>query len=118
VTARVVIEDTGFGLRAAILVEERLVEVRDVDRDDPAVTGALFVGRVTSVDARLNAAFIDCGLPQPALLVAKDARAAAASIERLPIRQLVHEGQRLVLQGVREAGGTDKQDLGYCVSAE
>jgi ribonuclease G len=105
VTARVVIEDTGFGLRAAILVEERLVEVRDVDRDDPAVTGALFVGRVTSVDARLNAAFIDCGLPQPALLVAKDARAAAASIERLPIRQLVHEGQRLVLQGVREAAG-------------
>src|SRR3954447_8449781 len=70
-----------------------------------AATGALFVGRVTSVDAKLNAAFIDCGLPQPALLVAKDARAAAGSIERLPIRQLVHEGQRLVLQGVREAAG-------------
>ncbi|MFL5336352.1 MAG: ribonuclease E/G [Geminicoccaceae bacterium] len=104
-TARVVIEDTGFGLRAAILVDERLVEVRDSDREDPAATGALFVGRVTSVDAKLNAAFIDCGLPQPALLVAKDARAAAGSIERLPIRQLVQEGQRIVLQGVREAAG-------------
>ena len=46
VTTRVVIEDTGFGVRAAMLVDDRLVEVRDADRDDPAVTGALFVGRV------------------------------------------------------------------------
>ena len=104
-TTRVVVEDTGFGIRAAILVDDRLVEIRDADRDDPAVTGALFAGRVTSVDAKLNAAFVDCGLPRPALLVGKDARAAAGSAERLPIRQLVQEGQRLILQGVREAAG-------------
>ena len=104
-TIRVVLEDTGFGIRAAILVDDRLVEIRDVDRDDPAVTGAMFAGRVTAVDVKLNAAFVDCGLPRPALLVAKDARAAAGSAERLPVRQLVQEGRRLVVQGVREAAG-------------
>ena len=41
---------------------------------------------------KLNAAFLDCGLPRPALLVAKDARAAAGIAERLPIRQLVQRG--------------------------
>ena len=60
------------------------------------------VWTVTAVDAKLNAAFIDCGLARPGLLVAKDARAAAGSSERRPIRELVHEGQRLLVQGVRE----------------
>jgi ribonuclease G len=113
-TTRVVLEDTGFGVRAAVLVEDRLVEIRDSDRDDLPVTGALFVARVTAVDPKLNAAFVDCGLPQPALLVAKDARAAAGIAERLPIRQLLHEGQRLIVQGVREAAG----DKGARVTAD
>jgi ribonuclease G len=105
VTARVVLEDTGFGVRAAVLADGRLIEVRDSDHHDPAVTEALFAGRVTAVDPKLNAAFVECGLDRPALLVAKDARAAAGRSERLPIRQLVHEGQRLAVQGVREAAG-------------
>ena len=85
-TTRIVLEETGFGIRAAVLVDDRLIEIRDSDRDDPPVTEALFAARVTAVDTKLNAAFLDCGLPQPALLVAKDARAAAGIAERLPIR--------------------------------
>ena len=104
-SVRVVLEETGFGVRAAVLVDDRLVEIRDSDRDDPAVSEALFTARVTAVDAKLNAAFLDCGLDKPALLVAKDARAAAGRAARLPIRQLVHEGGRLIVQGVREAAG-------------
>lgn len=104
-TVRIVLEETGFGVRAAVLVDDRLVEVRDSDRNDPAVSEALFAARVTAVDAKLNAAFLDCGTAQPALLVAKDARAAAGRAARLPIRQLVHEGDRLIVQGVREAAG-------------
>ena len=98
----VVLEETGFGIRAAVLLEGRLIEIRDGDRDDLRVTDALFAARVTSVDTKLNAAFIDCGLSRPGLLVAKDARAAVGSSERRPIRELVHEGQRLLVQGVRE----------------
>ena len=102
---RVVLEETGFGVRAAVLADGRLIEVRDSDRDDPAVSEALFTARVTAVDVKLNAAFLDCGLPQPALMVAKDARAHAGLSARLPIRQLAREGDRLIVQGVREAAG-------------
>ena len=104
-SVRIVLEETGFGIRAAVLIDDRLVEIRDVDRDDPAVSEALFAARVTAVDVKLNAAFLDCGLERPALLVAKDARAAAGQSARLPIRQLVREGERLLVQGVREAAG-------------
>lgn len=102
-TVNIVLEETGFGVRAAVLGEGRLLELRDVDRDDPRVTDALFLARVTAVDNKLNAAFLDCGLPRPGLLVAKDARAARGVNERRPIRDLVQEGQRLVVQGLREA---------------
>ena len=104
-TTSVVLEDTGFGVRAAVLDDERrLIEVRDADRDDPRVTDALFAARVAAVDPKLNAAFVDCGLPRPALLVAKDARAVAGGGERRPIRELVREGQRLDRPGPARAG--------------
>ena len=116
-SVRIVIEETGFGIRAAMLIDDRLVEIRDQDRGDPAVTEALFAARVGAVDPKLNAAFIECGLPQPALLVAKDARAAAGVAERLPIRQLLREGQRLVREGLGllQAGCRDSssQAAGY-----
>lgn len=105
-TTRIVLEETGFGIRAAVLdLEDRLIEVRDADRDDPRVTDALFVARVRAVDPKLNAAFLDCGLPQPGLIVAKDARAAAGAPERRPVKELLREGQKLVVQGLREAAG-------------
>ena len=99
------LEETGFGIRAAVLLDDRLTEIRERDRHDPAVTDGLFAARVTAVDPKLNAAFVDCGLPQPAMLVAKDARAVAGVAERLPIRQLLHEGQRLIVQGLRDVAG-------------
>ena len=101
--SRVVLEDTGFGLRAGIVEEERLVEVRTLDQDDAGVADALFVARVTRVEPRLNAAFLDCGLGEPVFLAAKDARAAARAQGRPPIRELVREGQSLIVQGLREA---------------
>lgn len=109
-SARVVIEDTGFGLRAALLEDERLVEVRDQDHGDERrrVTDELFLARVSAVDARLNAAFLDCGLSEPGFLAAKDARAAAGGGGRRPIRELLREGQKLVVQGLREAAADDK----------
>ncbi len=108
---RVVIEDTGFGLRAAVLEDEdRLVELRDQDHVDDRrrVTDELFLARVSAVDAKLNAAFLDCGLPEPGFVAAKDARAAAGGGGRRPIRELLREGQKLIVQGLREAAADDK----------
>jgi Rne/Rng family ribonuclease len=99
---RLVIEATGFGLRGAVLDGERLVEILDADTHGDAVTDTLFAGRVDKVDKPLAAAFVDIGLPERAFLTAKDARAAAGAADRLPVDRLLHEGQRLIVQGVRE----------------
>ncbi len=102
-TVRLVVEDVGFGLRAAVLEDGRLVELRDQDLGGTQVTDELFLARVGTVEPKLNAAFLDCGLATPAFIAAKDARAVAGGGGRRPIRELLREGQRLVVQGLREA---------------
>lgn len=102
-TVRAVLDDTGFGLRAAVLDGERLLELRDQDAAGERVTDEVFLARVSGVEPRLNAAFLDCGLPEQGFVTAKDARAAAGVPERQPIRTLLREGQRILVQGLREA---------------
>lgn len=113
--SRLVVESTGFGVRGALLAGERLIEVADVDAHGAQIADRLFLGRVSAVDRTLNAAFIDIGLAQPALLAAKDARFAKGVRERAPIAKLVREGERLIVQGVREPvedkGGRVTTDL-------
>lgn len=102
---RLVVEPTGFGVRGAVLDGCRVVELVDADALGEHVTDALFVGQVRSVNSRLNAAFVDIGMGEPAFLNAKDARRLVGAEERLPIGRLVQEGQRLVVQGLREGEG-------------
>jgi Rne/Rng family ribonuclease len=102
---RLVVEATGFGVRGALLEDHELVEVIDADEHGAAVTDALFAARVTSIDQRLNAAFLDIGTGIPAFLNAKDARHARAVAEKLPVSRLVQEGASLIVQGVREGEG-------------
>jgi ribonuclease G len=104
-SARLVIESTGFGVRGGLVRDGRLAELVDVDDGGEAVTERLFRARVRSVDAKLNAAFLDIGQPVDALLNAKDARFATGDLERRPITRLVREGQILLVQGVREGEG-------------
>ncbi|MDF1586618.1 ribonuclease E/G [Marinimicrococcus flavescens] len=99
---RLVIEHTGFGVRGAVLEERDLLELIDADALGDWVTDALFVGRADAVDVKLNAAFLDCGLAQHAFLGAKDARHLAGEYEKRPIGRFVRQGDRVVVQGMRE----------------
>ncbi len=101
-TRSLVIESTGFGLRGALLDDGKLIEILDVDTHGDAVTDTLFAARVEKVDKPLAAAFVEIGLPERAFLAAKDARAVAGVEDRLPVDKLVREGQKLIVQGVRE----------------
>ncbi|MEO1018658.1 MAG: ribonuclease E/G [Pseudomonadota bacterium] len=98
-----VVEDTGFGVRGAVLDDGRLIDLIDVDRGGSDVTDRLFRVRVDHIDTRLNAAFLDYGGAERGFLAAKDARYVAGVVERRPINKLVQEGQWLIVQGVREA---------------
>ncbi len=101
-TSRMVIEPTAFGVRGAISMADVLVDVIEVDEGGQGVTDRFFCARVVRVDTRLNAAFLDLGTDEVGFIAAKDARYGAGVIERRPINKLVHEGQYIIVQGVRD----------------
>lgn len=113
-SGRVVVERGALTMTAALMDGARLVDIEMVDLLRPAVTDALFVGRVERVDRQLDAAFLDLGEDGTAFLGARDARPLREHHERLPIGQLVQEGQRLLVQGLREPLG----DKGPRVTAD
>ncbi len=101
-TAELVFEPGAFGVLAALLENGRLVELHEAE-EGSAPTDRLFLARVTRVEPKLNAAFLDFGEGRDGYLTAKDARFAAGTTEKLPISRLVREGQLLIVQGMREA---------------
>ncbi len=101
-TAELVFEPGAFGIRAALLENGRLVELHEAE-EGGSLTDRLFLARVTRVEPKLNAAFLDFGEGSDGYLTAKDARFAAGTAEKLPISRLVREGQLLIVQGMREA---------------
>ncbi|MBX6366791.1 MAG: ribonuclease E/G [Rhodospirillales bacterium] len=76
--------------RAALLEGEEIVELR-IERAAAARAGEVCLGRVVAVLPGMSAALLDIGAERPALLERKHALAP------------FHEGQRLVVQVVREA---------------
>jgi Rne/Rng family ribonuclease len=113
-TVRAVIEDVGTGWRAAVVQDGRLVALLDEEPTATKVTDAFFLARVGTVEPRLDGAFLDCGLEMDGLLLAKDARVLAQAPGRHPIRALLKEGQRVLVQGLREPEG----DKGARVTAD
>ena len=100
-----VVETTPFGATLALLEDGRLIEVDVADRGAETVRGQVFLGRVRAIDARLEAAFVDCGLERPAWLSARDATFASGSARGIPIDRQLHEGQTVLVQGSREPQG-------------
>jgi Rne/Rng family ribonuclease len=111
---RVVVERGALSMAAALMDGPRLVDLEVVDLRQPPVTDTLFAARVERVDPQLNAAFLDLGEAGSAFLGARDARPVTGTAERLPISRLVREGQKLLVQGLREPIG----DKGPRVTAD
>jgi len=70
---RVVIDGHPGEVRAAVLADEHLADVLVERADTPNPVGARYLGRVTAFDHGMQAAFVDIGLDQPALLPRKRA---------------------------------------------
>lgn len=102
-TREAAVEPGAFGPRAGVLADGRLVLFLDPPLPGEAVTDALFLARVTRVEPRMNAAFLDLGGGLEGFATAKDLRRGAGAERPLPVERLVREGQRLIVQGVREA---------------
>jgi Rne/Rng family ribonuclease len=99
-----VVDRTSRGVRIGLLEDDRLIEV-DVADQDPAGIGAICLGRVRTVARDLDGAFVDCGLGADAFLGARDARALSGATRSARIGEQVGEGQAVLVQIRRQAGG-------------
>lgn len=113
-TTRLVLERRGASLLAARLEDDRLIEVHaEIERPE-RIVDRLLVARVVRVEPKLQAAFLDIGHGRSVFLNAKDARFLPGVGPSTPIERAVHEGERLIVQGLREATG----DKGARVTAD
>ena len=98
------IEAGPFQTRIALIEDGRLVQLDIADPDDAGpLLGTVWLGRVTRVLPAIQAAFVEVGLARAGFLAAADARGLKAGETR--IERLVHEGQAVPVQAVKEPIG-------------
>ena len=91
--------------RVAIVEDGRLVEVFIERQGEGTRVGDIFLGRVARVMGGIEAAFVDIGLARAGFLAARDVRRANGEASPPPIGRLVHEGQRLIVQAIKDPIG-------------
>ena len=112
--------------RAALLDNDRVVELVVERPDSLKVVGNIYRGKIVSILPGLQAAFVDIGLSKAAFLHASDVDPSLlldegdASLERyteqnnnkrkrivrIPIEKVLEEGQEIVVQVIKEPIGT------------
>lgn len=98
------IETGPFQTRIALIEDGRLAQLDFADPDDAGpLLGTVWLGRVTRVLPAIQAAFVEVGLARAGFLAAADARGLKPGETR--IERLVHEGQALAVQAVKEPVG-------------
>lgn len=112
--------NSGFGeTRAAIVENGRLVELYTERETHQRVAGNIYKGRVENVLPGMQAAFVNIGLERNAFLYVDDALSykgdierdeepdeAAKSRQRRSIREILKEGQEIVVQVAKEPIGS------------
>jgi len=96
-----------FETRVALIQNHALAEVH-LQRSGPySLTGNIYKGRVERILPGMQAAFVNIGLGRPGFLHARDIDAPKISVaepdpEQPDIRDLVHEGQSLLVQVAKD----------------
>ncbi len=115
--------------RAAVVEDGRLAELSLEIEDRRRRQGDIYLGRVTRVEAAVEAAFVDIGAEKPGFLHASDVMplyaddpADLTAFEARPrgpgarIGDLLREGSRVLVQVVRDAMGTKGPSLTTYIS--
>ncbi|MBS4537166.1 Rne/Rng family ribonuclease [Clostridium sp. D2Q-11] len=107
-----IIIDVGlYENRVAIIEENELVEIFHERKEDKKIQGNVYKGRVVNVLPGMQAAFINIGLEKNAFLYVRDAVPKSMlnqniDIKSLSIKDLVKQGQELIVQVIKEPYGT------------
>ena len=97
-----------FETRAALLQGGTLQELHIARASGYSYTGNIYLGRVVRLIPGMQAAFVDVGLERPGFLhirsiVPRASTRDLADVQPLPdIRDLVHEGQRMLVQAIKD----------------
>ncbi|MFZ5969536.1 MAG: Rne/Rng family ribonuclease [Bacillota bacterium] len=98
--------------RVALLEDRELVEIYCERESSRRTVGNIYKGRVTNVLPGMQAAFIDIGFEKNAFLYVKDAvpvemaNSEAFSLKNISIRDVVKNGQEIIVQVIKEPIGT------------
>lgn len=103
--------------RIALLEDNKLVEIHVERRGKERLVGNIYKGRVANVLPGMQAAFVDIGLERNAFLYAGDILADTSDFEfeqtdeypnlnQKSIEEMVQEGQEIMVQVLKQPGGT------------
>ncbi|MEE1200946.1 MAG: Rne/Rng family ribonuclease [Christensenellales bacterium] len=99
--------------RLAVLEDNRLSELYYDRPDCEQLTGNIYLGRVQNILPGMNAAFVDIGLEKNAFLYAGDVPSNVRGepefsdeIKNISIQHLLRPGQELLVQVIKEPGGS------------
>jgi ribonuclease G len=108
-SAEILINVAPYEVRAAVVEEGALQEILIERASHHGLLGNIYKGRVTRVLPGMQAAFLEIGLERTAFLHTSDIylpRDAEGETPEVPIRELLHEGEELVVQVVKDPLGT------------
>ncbi len=114
---KIVADVNGLEARIALLEDDKLVEIHVERRGKERLVGNIYKGRVANVLPGMQAAFVDIGLDRNAFLYAGDILADTSdfefgqksdSVNLRPnrIEDMVKEGQEILVQVLKQPGGT------------
>ncbi|MEE4298379.1 MAG: Rne/Rng family ribonuclease [Pseudomonadales bacterium] len=110
-TQDVLVNVEPFETRVALLEQGGLQELHLARADGVSATGNVYSGRVVRILPGMQAAFVDVGLERPGFLHARDIRgshwpaveaARAEGVASPPIERLLSEGDRVLVQVVKD----------------
>jgi ribonuclease G len=106
-TEELLINVNDFETRVALLAGGTLQEVHLARAEGYSLTGNIYLGRVERIVPGMQAAFVNIGLERPGFLHVRDIEGPRLMIgeteERpLDIRDLLHEGQQLMVQVAKD----------------
>ncbi len=108
---RILISAENGQTRVAVLEADRLVELHAETGETESLVGNIYRARVDNVLSGMQAAFVDIGQKKNAFLYIDDALPPAfhktrGGREKPNIRELVHNGQELLVEVTKEAFGS------------
>ncbi|MCF8466493.1 MAG: ribonuclease E/G [Sneathiella sp.] len=101
------IEEGLFETRAALMQDEKLVELQIERPEDISLIGTFYTGRITKLLPDMDIAFVDLGSGETGFLQARDISAKAGKINAT-----VHEGEKLLVQVIKDKTGDKTVQLG------